>query len=141
MSPKSVLPVGHSLLHKILKACNIWILNKYDRCLLRAILLLMYHGCLRIGEVADSNTTDHALKIENVMFVIVDQETVCQFTLKSFKFSKHPITLRIRPCSNVKVCPVANILVFLRYRDRSPRVFFTFANQKPVTRRWVADKL
>ena len=64
-----LLPISLDMLCELILICDHFFSNKYDRCMFKAILLLQYHCCARIGEIVVSgNNTRNTLKLDHLTF-------------------------------------------------------------------------
>ena len=98
----------------------------YLQSLLKAIFLVTYHGCFRIGEVVLSGkNNEHYMKMENISFVYKNNVIKClKIRLPSFKHSKHGVTIKIRTVSD-SPCPVKALVDYLKVRGDSPGPVFS----------------
>ena len=133
-------PIRKYLLLRMVAMLNTYPSN-YTRKLLKAVLLITYHGCFRIGEVVKSTNPQHAMRIENLSFLYKDDKLAyAKFKLHTFKHAKHPIAVKI-PVEYSQNCPVAALLDFLHLRGHHGGLLFVQENGKPVTRDFVAAKI
>ena len=135
-----LLPIRYGLLKQMVGFSH-KIHSNYERALVRVALLLMYHGCLRVGEIANSHSAKHTLNIDGLK-VISKKGTPCflKLTLNSHKHSLEPISCRI---ASVKgdLCPVQAALHYTRLRGSSPGPFLRMKSGKDVSRAYLANKL
>jgi len=132
-------PIDRDLLHIL---CNITynvFSSVFEQCITRAILLLMYYACLRVGEATKSGSTEHTLKLCNVSFNNILPKSI-EIKLTSYKHSKEPKKFTLRP-SGGKHCPVQALNDYLSVRGTGEDTFFNDVRGKTVTRKFVADKI
>ena len=101
----------------------------------------MYHGCLRVGEIANSCTAKHTLNIDGLK-VITKKGLPCflKLTLATHKHSVEPVTCRIASVTG-EFCPVQSALHFTKLRGSLPGPFLRFKSGKVVSRSYIANKL
>ena len=135
-----LLPISHGLLEKILdKTYNI--LTVYDKKCLQASFLLLYYGCLRIGELVKSGKPNHMIRAENVRFLYKGKNLKgVRITLDSYKHSDEPVTFKIK-CAAKQYCPVRALLAFFHIRGSGDGPVFIKSNSKMVTRDFIASHL
>ena len=68
----ALLPIAFKMLQNLITALEKIVNSYYDKKLLKAMFVIMYFCCLRIGEVALSNHDDHVIQISQVSFSQVD---------------------------------------------------------------------
>lgn len=90
------------------------ILSSYDAVMFRAVLTLEFFGFLRPGEYL-SNTRPHALRADDIDV----QNGYVQPILRSFKFSRGPVTVRVDSLSDTSICPVASVRAYMKIRPQS----------------------
>ena len=139
--PKPELsPLGRDILHVICELSYKIIPSQYEQVLIRAILLLMYHACLRVGEAVKSASTEHSLKRMNVE-ISNEPKPVATILLHSFKHAKSPKRFTLRPSDNPLCCPVRALIQYLSVRIEGNDTLFNDSRGKTATRKFVADKL
>ena len=134
-------PISFGVLEACLDRLGELGLSCYDSKLLKAILLILYYGCLRVGEVTLSTNPDNVLRLANTEFLTINGCRHFRFTLLKFKNSRGPIALTIQPNPSARHCPVEAIGDFLRSRPRGGLCCFVKSNGEPVPRAFVADHL
>ena len=69
IGPKATtLPICLTLLHDLVNLAGTVLKDIYQRRLTISIMLLMYHVCLRVGEVIGTSSSSHTLKIERRLY-------------------------------------------------------------------------
>ena len=114
-------------------------IDNFSKILLRAVLSLLYHGCLRISEVTVSPTTDHAIKQTDLTFLVKPPSITPQalsITLQTFKHSRSSQTIQVSKSSSPSICPVTLLAQYYRVRGRNKRVF-CLQSGDPLTRQQV----
>jgi len=136
-------PISFWMLQELVHLVDYLHITVYHKALIRAIMSLMYHGCLRISEIGHSGSSRHALRDDKVAFHICPPRSYprkISITLLSFKHSKAPQAIDISPIADRAVCPV--VLLWEYCRIRPPSVtFFCDSNGRPVTRTFVMAQL
>lgn len=140
-APKKADPISLQMLESCLDRLGGLGLSFYEGKLLKTVLLLLYYGCLRVGEVALSSNPDTILKFANTEFLTIRGIRHFKFTLVKFKHSKGPVTLTLPPNPHSRYCPVAAIWDYFSSRPRGGDLCFTLADGRPVPRTFVAAQL
>ena len=133
-----LLPISYSLLLKILDR-SYSIVNEYEKISFQSIILLLYYGCLRIGELVKSGEPKHMINTEGIKFLYNKTTlTGVRITLDSFKHSDDPVTFKIN-CAPGNYCPVLTLLKFISLRGCKPGKIFLKSNGKWITRDFIAS--
>jgi len=133
-SSDSRLPITLHILHRLVSAVNSTTSNRFNRSLLRAMLLLAFHAFLRVGEITHS---PHTLQLDDISFetthgvisgLIID--------MKHFKHSssKHRAKLYVASTQSQLTCPVKAVLAFLHLRGLHQGPLFSFGPNLSVSR-------
>ena len=139
--PKRLHPITRSILHAMLAKVPLLPLNDFQQKLTRAILLLGYHACARIGELVVSSNDDHTLKIENVHLKVREGQLSFRFVLPSYKHSKEEGCFVLEPAANQVWCPVRHLLAYLKVRGTGPGYLFLHQEGSPIKRDFVANQI
>ena len=145
-SPKSreMLQISIDMLHELLHNIGHIITCKYDRIMYKAILLLQYHTCARIGELVTSGkNTENVLRLDQLIFThgsVKNSPTMVVDFLyyKHSQDSSESITI---PSFHSIFCPVSSVKSYLLMRGRKPGLLFMNSAFKPVTRTEVSKVL
>lgn len=132
-------PISFSMLRELESLVPSLHTDYYTKTLLRALMSLMYHACLRISEVTVSPTADHAIKAEDLVFMGKPPLLLPQFvsiTLQSFKHSKESQTIRVSSSPQKDVCPVTLLGEYYALRPSS-RYVFCHPSGAPLTRTFI----
>ena len=145
LSPQSaaLLPITLKMLQSLITALEKIVNSSYDKKLLKAMFVIMYFCCLRIGEVALSNHDDHVIQISQVSFSQVDS-VFHSFTIQfnSFKMSgSRTPAITILRREHETICPVQLLLDYLAVRPRCSGPLFLSASNKLITRWWLLKML
>ena len=98
----------------------------------------MYYGSLRISEVANSGSLDHTVMLDDVTFSSI----YVKINLRSYKHSKHAVSLRIYCSPDTEMCPVYNLNRYMLWRGRKNDPFlFVDHRSVPISRQQVSDSL
>ena len=117
--------------------------TRYIKHLIASVMSLMYHGCLRISEIASSGSADHMLRSDQVQFsfrIPNLKPSSVTITLLSFKHSKAPQKIQILPATDVTFCPVALLWKFNCLKPNST-YFFCDEMGSPITRNFFVSWL
>ena len=140
-APRKADPLSLAMLEVCLDKICFLGLSSYEGILIKSLLIFMYYGCLRVGEVALSSNPDNILRLGNTEFVTLEGVRHFKFTLVKFKHSRGPVSLCIPPEPQRKFCPVLVLQDYLRARPRGGIHFFVTASSSPVPRSFVATQL
>ena len=140
-APKKADPISLLALETCLDKLRELGLPSYDTKLVKAMLLLLYYGCLRVGEVALSSNPDTILRYGNSEFLTLNGVRHFKFTLVKYKHSKGPIALCLPPNPSSRHCPVSAIWEYFSVRPRGGEHCFVLANGSPVPRTFIAAQL
>ena len=99
-------------------------LPKFNRVMFKALYLLMYFACLRIGEAVKSNNIEHTLKIEQFDNLVNNND----YILIKFRYFKHSLfhyspTIKLMS-RNDGYCPVTAIREYVNVRGMAKRPLF-----------------
>ena len=133
-----LLPINLEFLQKILIKLS-FCSNVNLKVALKAILLLAYYGCMRIGELVET-AAGHQIRTENLRFKTIKGVTNLKITLKSYKHSSEEATFLV-PAIGGEFCPVKAIENFLLLRGAHAGTVFVNPVGKPYTRAMVAKHL
>ena len=132
-----LLPIRFNLLIKVIQALQRSKLDNFLQLMTKAIFLLAYHGCFRIGELVWSQSAQHTLSLSQVTFNHSPKSVI--LTLPSFKHSVDPVEIII-PSSSPH-CPVGALEDYLDVRPRGKGPLFLKPNGDPVKREDVVKTL
>lgn len=136
-------PITFHMLKELVHRVDDLRVSAYIQTLIRAIMSLMYHACLRISEVGHSGKADHALRSSQVSFSHKPPSLYphkITLTLTTFKHSKAPQTIQVRQIKDSRVCPVRLLWEYSKTK-RAGITFFCDENGVPVTRSFVMSVL
>jgi len=131
-------PITYVMLKELLGLLESLPLSRFTKILYAAVLSVMYHACLRISEVAQSGHANHALRYDQVAFKVRPPRVLpaaLTMTLLSFKHSKGPQTIQLKPITDEASCPVGLMYRYHRLRPSgSTTSFFCDEAGRPITR-------
>ena len=134
ISCRKRLPITLPVLKRIVENCQHIAADKYENRLYKCIFLLMYHACLRVGEVTASQ---HCLMASQIK---IKDENLC-ITFHSFKHSKNrSVKIKI-PRTHDKFCPVNAYQSYARIRGSTPGPAFLTKDHKAMRRNKIASVL
>ena len=130
------LPIGKTLLEKLIPAIDICGPTRYGSVMYKAMALLAYYACLRVGEMTYNGNVSHVLQLSNVTPVIT--EGVMSAFKLSFSTYKHsdssqPV-FQVTAHSSPVFCPVAHMHKYLQLRGSIPGPLFQNHDKSHVTR-------
>ena len=137
-------PITINMLTELIILVESLSVSEFEKMLLKAIMSVMYHACLRISEVGRSGKANHALASRNVSFITKPPSLhprKMRITLTSFKHSKGPQTLEINGAKDKRVCPVRLLYLFKSMKNHSSRTFFCHEGGQPITRTYMMSRL
>ena len=136
-------PVTKTMLEELISLVPKLQIDNFSKSLLRAVLSLLYHACLRISEVTVSPTTDHAIKETDLTFLVKPPRITphaLSVTLQTFKHSRSSQTIQVSESSNSSICPVTLLAQYYKVRGQNMRVF-CLRSGEPLTRQKVTTWL
>ena len=139
--PNRVLPITVDILHRLLDTLPDSRCGPYDVSLMRAFFLLAYHGAFRVGELCESGTLAHTIRVEDVFSGRGEDGASFELRLSSFKFSKEGTSVLLSPVVGGMHCPVRALSDFLRVRPNRPGPLFIKKSGAPLRRPMVASIL
>ena len=139
--PSHHLPITIPILTKIINNIPFTTPSNYDRSLYKALFLIMYHACLRISDVAVSQT-QHVLQLHNLYYsTFPDGSSGYTINFNSYKHSDGSTTrISITP-SNTPLCPVTALRQYLQDRPSGEGPIFITISKLPITRLQVVSFL
>ena len=137
-------PINKNLLKLLVNAIPTLNTSQYNRTLLRAMMTLLYWGCLRIGEIATSNHSDHMLSLQQI--TIVNQSNHTPYLTINFKSYKHSTgtlpQLRVYSKQDKSICPVTALSSYLQLRPHTnSNALFLHLLGAPISRSFFAQHL
>ena len=140
-APKQI--VDNKLMYKLMCIKHMTGWTNADFIIFRAILSLLYHGCMRVGELLVTGRANHHAKFANVYWIKCRGIlSAVKVTLLSYKFSRgRPVSIIIPKSRNIAVCPVHHLKSYLRDLNKTPIELFVHKNGSPVTSSWFLQKL
>ena len=139
--PNRVRPITADILHGILASLPGSESGPYLTKLLNAFFLLAYHGAFRVGELCESGTLDHTIRIEDVALDQGEDGSSIELRLTSFKFSKGEASCLLAPGGVGEHCPVRALTGYLAVRPKIPGPLFISEAGAPIRRAKVAAAL
>jgi len=127
-------PITKNVLQALLNNVPFTVTQDYDKALLSAMYSLMYHACLRIGEVAKSGHTQNTLTIRQVLLGPSHQTLTIQFLKYKHSQGKTP-SLTFNALTE-PYCPVALVRQYLTYRGMAQGPLFVHSDGTTVCREW-----
>ena len=142
--PKNPITIG--LLDCILEDVETVTVDAYDAVLYRAILSVLYHACLRVGEcVLADEKSDHALRWEQICFYRGVHDATPGAYSVAFRTFKHRNGRRVPPirieADNTRFCPVITLKIYYDVRPKGGDYFFVQRDGSPVKASDVASVL
>ena len=131
---KRVSPIPLTTLHKLLDTLPSFVHSSYDLAAFSALFLLTYYAALRAGEVVKSGPSGHFLLIDNVEILFTPTGRSVSLTLPTYKHSKSPSHLLLKPTPHLPWCPVKSLLLYLRTRPPLPGPLFLTRRHTPYSR-------
>ena len=133
------LPITKMILKQIVNNVPFSTTCTYMQVMLRALFLLTYHACLRVGEAVLSNQKQHTLTMNHLIATADDSY---QITFTSYKHSANatPVFLLERQ-ADLQICPVTALKAYLAKRGNLAGQIFLDKEQAPVTRQFFARYL
>ena len=108
---------------------------------LRAFFALAYHGYCRIGELVDSGSLQHTLKLSNVVQNLQRDPPVTTFILSTAKHARSAAKFRLSGFSDPRYCAVSLLSLYLNLRPLGGEFCFVSFTGAPAKRDFIARAL
>lgn len=125
-----LLPITKSELEIIVEEIRFATADKYEGIMYKALFLLTYYACLRVGEVVHSNKTIHTLHREQ----IVSTKTGYDIIFKSYKHNSGKSPAMHMSRIEVGHCPVNALKKYIKVRPGLEGPLFLKEDSMPLTR-------
>ena len=139
--PKKLLPITKELLPSLVNALARLPLDNYNFTLFKALILISYYACLRVGEAVLSADSKHTLQFDQISFLPSPLGLTLRIKFNSFKHSSSPSVLDFPSLRDNPVCPVKALSDYLAIRPQSNGNLFIKSCGSPVTRAIFVDIL
>ena len=127
-------PISLTILKSLVEALPLISPTPFDRIMFKALFLVLYYACLRIGEVAVSHSSNHTIRLADVYVSGVTRSDKILLVLNSFKHSAVPSKLLLPIGDDKNNCPKEALINFLKVRPLTAGNLFIDASSKPITR-------
>jgi len=127
-------PITISMLCSICKVLPGVANNTFESALFKAIFSIAFFGLFRVSELVFTDNGNRSLQSEDV-YLDKDKKHVslCLRVSKNNQYG-NPIHMKL-PCeSDISICPVCNLKVYMQLRPQMPGQLFVHENKKLVTR-------
>ena len=130
-------PITEKILHDIIDCIKIQFNDRYLRCMYTCIFMFMYHACMRVSEIANTKTSNHALQFDQVSL----HNSTLYVKFKSYKHSRGmEATAKIKATQG-KYCPVKIYRNYVRIRGSKIGNLFINPDGSTLNRSTVARVL
>jgi len=132
-------PITQPLLGEIVREVKASTMSTYDRRLYAAVYMMMYHGAMRVSEVAQGANSTHAISLDQIR---ISTNTIGV----SFDTYKHSDSKGIQPVFMIDaemagVCPVKTLKKYIKTRGKKPGPLFVYEDGHPITRGSIVKQL
>ena len=130
-------PISMDLLHEMIRATESIGLNKYNKSMMKAVLLLMFHGLFRLGELiqSDSRNSQTVIQLNNVRLnQRANKFSSMTIRISNFKHNTPSNTIEIKILSKRNFCPVNHLISYLTVRGNANGPLFLRQDGAPLTR-------
>ena len=127
-----LLPITKDILHKLIDSIPFNVSSPYLRSMYKALFLLCYHACLRIGEAVHSTSQANTLQM-NQISKSAQGYFITFISYKHSDPSTHPKFL-LSPLSTFYYCPVQAMDRYIAVRGNTPGPLFIQQANLPVNR-------
>ena len=110
--PRKLLPITRPILYLMLDRVNSLVLSTYQHILVKALLLLAYHSCARVGELLVSSNADHTIRLKNVAIKNAQRNPTIRIELPSYKHSKEATFFQLKMFKDPSRRPVKHLCAF-----------------------------
>jgi len=118
-------PITLDILDKLSNSIAVVAVSMYEAKLFTSMFTLMFHACLRVGEVTASVNN---LRLSQVKII---HNTIY---LKFYTFKHHtgpPVSIRVQPSK--QKCPVKALSDYMAMRPSQPGYLFIFMDAQPIS--------
>ena len=138
-SADSRLPITTPILSRMVNSVPITVSNSYNQLLLQAMLVVAFHGLMRVGEITSSASQTPSVLLDQVSFT----STTVTITITVFKhnLSRRPLDIVMPAQDDPSVCPVRALAQYINLRGYAPGPLFCFPNGSPVSRSFFTSQL
>ncbi|XP_053388406.1 uncharacterized protein LOC128551535 [Mercenaria mercenaria] len=144
-SPDKRLPITIEMLHKLLESVDKVCTGLFMKVMLKAMYLLAFHACLRIGEFTSNKGAPAIISYSDLTFKDFQNglPTLMEVRISNFKHSKgRSVVIAITAKKENKLfCPVSNMWHYVSLRGPVDGPLFTFLDREPVTRSFFSTML
>ena len=137
-------PITQSLLGLLVELLEMLGLGTWDTVLVRALMLLLYNGGLRVGELVVSGKKSQHTPLLTALFMELDGTNIAAYILRldSFKHSVgEPAWIKYTPNRDATLCPVRALYSYLLLRGNVPGFIFLMEDGTPVKSAWFTTTL
>lgn len=134
---KSLKPINKDLLHGMIDVLRWAVEAPYDRLMYKTVMLFMYYGCFRVGEIlVTGNMANHTLRRENIELIIANgQVQSLLLTLTSYKHHQgKSCQLKLAKGRIQEYCPVDMFIQYVRHCTGKLGYVFRKLDGSPVDR-------
>ena len=139
------LPITLHMLYDLISSSEHILTSRYDKVMYKALLLLQYHACARVGElVVSGQNTENVVQLNQISFQSDSLGTVTQLII-DFMYFKHnkaaqseAVTIN---ATDEPSCPVQAVRDYIQARGQAPGFLFVNAAGMPVQRNAVSRML
>ena len=134
-APQTRLPITISVLKHLTSSLSSILQSHYQVVMYKAMFLLAFHACLRIGEITSKPGQQHNLHMSDVTFLHLPSSPLDSIliTFRSFKHSKPHDIKQLEVVEVPETRPVQSLKVYLSLRGPSPGPLFMWQDTLPVT--------
>ena len=135
----SRLPITSTILARLIRAIPTTVSNSYNCHLLRAMLVIAFHGLMRIGELTSSLNNPTALNLDQLQF-FPDKIVL---TIRQFKHNlmRQPLEIVMPRQADPDICPVHAKALYIKVRGYASGPLFCFPNNSPISRSFFTSNL
>ena len=145
LSPNPIcrLPITLGILKQLLLALPSVLNSRYAVTMYKAMFLLAFHACLRVGEITAKPGQDHNLHVGDVNFCTYPkpQRTSLFITFRSYKHSKQNQISTLEVVDHVETSPVSTLHHYLQMRGPHQGPLFSWQDRMPVSYTQFRDTL
>ncbi len=137
-------PITVSVLGKLVQLIGSLDVTQWEKILLHTILVVMYTGGHRVGELVVSGKNDQHTVMYDQLFTVRSGGHLVAFALRldSYKHDKGEAKwVKYTLKEDANLCPVRLLLQYLHMRGSSPGFLFVRQDGTPVKSAWFAQRL
>ena len=138
-SMDSRLPITIVILQRLCHSVDHTISSHYNKQLFHTMFVISFFGLMRLGEVTRDKSGHVPLSFDQIQF----SDSALIITIRHFKHnvSLKPIQIVLPAQQDKNICPVFQMIAYIRLRGTNPGPLFCYQDSLPVSRSYFSKNL